>query len=237
MLDCMIVDDEPLARQRIQFLLEQRPGWQVVAEAREYQEAKAALLRYRPTLCFMDIDIIGGSGVQLAHELSEVIDTRWVFTTAYGQYAVKAFELNAFDYLLKPFESERVERVLGKLEKQHVVQHKPLEVLAIRSLGNVQFVRADDILWIRGAGNYMELHCQDKTYLYRESMAGMEAGLDASQFIRVHRSAMINRRFLRAINSSMGRYNSLEMANGDEVRIGQGYRKALFELLGLNFHD
>ncbi|MBT1064632.1 LytTR family DNA-binding domain-containing protein [Bowmanella sp. Y26] len=237
MYDCVIVDDEVLARERVAHLLNERPGWHVVAEAREFTEAREVLLQTKPSVCFMDIEIIGGSGFQLANELCSYLDTRWVFTTAYGKYAVKAFEINAFDYLLKPFSAERVDKVLDKLEAQLDNRAKPLEVLSIRSLGNVQFVRTTDILWIRGAGNYMELHCHDKTYLYRESMTGMEACLDPCQFIRVHRSAMINRHFLKAITSSMGRYNSLEMVNGDEVRIGQGYRHVLFQRLGLNLHE
>ncbi|GAA0339588.1 LytTR family DNA-binding domain-containing protein [Bowmanella denitrificans] len=235
MFDCVIVDDEVLARERVAHLLKQRPGWHVAAEAREYNEARALLLQLKPAVCFMDIDIIGGSGFQLADELRSYLDTRWVFTTAYAQYAVRAFELNAFDYLLKPFEPERFEAVLEKLEGQ--CKGRPLDTLAIRSLGNVQFIRTSDILWVKGAGNYMELHCKDKTYLYRESMAGMEACLDPSQFVRVHRSAMVNLKFLRAINSVTGRYNSLEMSNGDELRIGQGYRKSLFQQLGLNLHE
>ncbi|GAB3020216.1 LytR/AlgR family response regulator transcription factor [Bowmanella dokdonensis] len=237
MLRYMIVEDEDLACERLKMELSVRPAWHLVAEAREVNEARQALMRHKPQVCFMDINIVGGSGFELVRELQGRLDTRWVFTTAYSEYAAQAFAVNACDYLLKPFDQQRFEAVLGKLEARYAAEQKPLERLAIRSMGHVQFIPVTTIIWIKGAGNYLELHCQDKTYLHRESMAVLEQSLDARQFLRVHRSAMINLDHLMAINSELGRFNNIEMSNGDEVRIGQCYRQSLFRQIGLESTD
>ena len=191
----------------------------------------------------MDIDIVGGNGLHLARELCSELSTCWIFTTAYSQYAQPAFDIEADDYLLKPIDDNRFSRTLEKLRnKLTPVQRQPQggacrSILAIRSTGNVQFVKTSDIIWIKGAGNYLELRCQNRTYLHRESLAGLEDGLDPDCFVRVHRSAIVNIHYLTAINSELGRYSALELSNGDEVRIGKLYRKPLFRLLGLDVDE
>lgn len=243
MFSCMVVDDEELARERISGLISTSSDWSLVAEAGSYEQAKHMLIKHRPQACFMDIDIVGGSGMQLAAELSQEIPTRWIFTTAYSQYAQKAFDLEADDYLLKPIDDQRFLQALEKLRNK--LRYSPKregnrarrDILAVRSTGNVKLVKTSDIVWIKGAGNYLELNCQNRTYLHRESMAAIEENLDQTSFVRVHRSAIVNVNYLSAINSELGRYSALEMSNGDEVRIGKSYRGQLFRLLGLDLDD
>lgn len=234
MFTCMVVDDEELARERLTRLIALRGNWNVVAEANSYSDARALLLEKRPQVCFMDVEIIGGSGINLATELNSALNTRWIFTTAYSQYAHKAFEIEADDYLLKPFDDERFDRILEKLHRKLTLSSPNRDILAVRSNGHVQFIKTKDIIWIKGAGNYLELHCQHRTYLHRESMTAIEQLLDPDKFVRIHRSAIVNIQYLDAINSELGRYSTLEMANKDEVRIGNTYRKPLFQMLGLD---
>jgi len=117
MHQCIVIDDEYLARERISSFVEVQENWQVVGQSGEYQEAQDLLLKYRPDVCFMDINIIGGSGIELASQLAKSIDCHWVFTTASSEYALQAFDLEATDYLLKPFENSRLANVLQKVAK------------------------------------------------------------------------------------------------------------------------
>jgi DNA-binding LytR/AlgR family response regulator len=114
---CIVIDDEYLARERISSFVEEQENWQIDGQSGEYKEAERLLLKHRPDLCFMDINIIGGSGIELASHLAKSIDCHWVFTTASSHYALQAFDIDATDYLLKPFENSRLANVLQKVEK------------------------------------------------------------------------------------------------------------------------
>ncbi|MBU2978526.1 LytTR family DNA-binding domain-containing protein [Alteromonas sp. C1M14] len=235
MYQCIVVDDEPLAQQRVVSFVEQQPGWEVIAKASEYNEAKELLINHQPHVCFMDISIIGGSGIELVNELAQQIDCRWIFTTAHSHFAIQAFEVDALDYLLKPFENKRIINALTKAEKQIAdkVTHRS-EMLAIKSIGSVEFVNAEDILWAKGASNYVELHCQDKVLLHRETLSRLERQLNPSKFVRVHRSSLVNLQKIKSLSSELGRYSLLHLHNGDEVKIGSAYKSHLFRVLGLD---
>jgi DNA-binding LytR/AlgR family response regulator len=235
MFHCIVIDDEYLARQRIFSFVEQQDGWQVDAQSGEYAEAKNLLLKYKPDVCFMDINIIGGSGIELACLLSKSIDCRWVFTTAYSEYAIQAFDLEATDYLLKPFENNRLANVLKKVERLKKQAVKPSKnLLAVKSVGAVEFVNVEDIIWIKGSANYVELHCANRMLLHRETLSKLEMKLNPDKFIRVHRSAMVNVEKINSLSSELGRFSLLHLNNGDEVKIGQGHKASLFEFLGLD---
>jgi len=231
---CIVVDDEKLARERMHGYLASLPDWNVIAESAEYQDAEKLISALQPDVCFMDIDIIGGNGVDLVQKLSEEVTCQWVFTTAYSEYAPNAFELNATDYLLKPFENSRLSTAIEKLEKkldQRPKQSK--QILAVKSVGSVQFVNVNDIIWIKGAANYVELHCKDKMMLHRETLLNLEKQLNSKKFVRVHRSAMVNVDKISALTSELGRFSLLQLANGDEVKISTVYKPSLFMQLGL----
>lgn len=234
MYHCMIIDDEKLARERISSFVEKQIGWQVVAQSGEYQEAEQLILEHRPDICFMDINIIGGSGMELAASLASKVSCLWVFTTAYSEYALRAFDLEATDYLLKPFENSRLANVLQKVEiskKGRMGSSK--NMLVVKSVGSVEFVNVADIIWIKGSANYVELHCTNKVLLHRETLSNLETQLNPDKFIRVHRSAMVNVDRINSMSSKMGRFSLLHLNNGDEVKIGQGHKADLFEFLGL----
>jgi two-component system LytT family response regulator len=234
MHSCIVIDDECLARERISSFVEEQDNWQVDAQAGEYLEAERLLLKHRPDVCFMDINIIGGSGIDLASKLARYLDCHWVFTTASSDYALQAFDLEATDYLLKPFDNSRLAHALQKVEKlktQAIKQCK--NVLAVKSVGAVEFVNVEDIIWIKGSANYVELHCANRMLLHRETLSNLEAQLNPESFIRVHRSAMVNVNKIDSLSSELGRFSLLHLKNGDEVKIGQGHKASLFEFLGL----
>jgi two-component system LytT family response regulator len=232
---CIVIDDENLARERISSFVEEQTDWQVDGQTGEYKEAERLLLKYRPDVCFMDINIIGGSGIELASKLAKSINCHWVFTTASSEYALQAFDLEATDYLLKPFENSRLANVLQKvsrLKTQTIKQCK--NVLAVKSVGAVEFVNVQDIIWIKGSANYVELHCANRMLLHRETLSKLETQLNPEKFIRVHRSAMVNVDKINSLSSELGRFSLLHLNNGDEVKIGQGHKATLFEFLGLD---
>ncbi|MBL4630346.1 MAG: response regulator transcription factor [Paraglaciecola sp.] len=232
---CIVIDDENLARERISSFVTEQENWRVDAQTGEYKEAKSLLLKHKPDVCFMDINIIGGSGIELASQLAKSIDCHWVFTTASSEYAIQAFDLNATDYLLKPFENSRLASVLQKiikLKKQTVKKRR--SVLAVKSVGAVEFVNVEDIIWIKGSANYVELHCANRMILHRETLSKLEMQLNPEKFIRVHRSAMVNVEKINSLSSELGRFSLLHLNNGDEVKIGQGHKASLFEFLGLD---
>lgn len=235
MYSYIVVDDEKLARTRVKEYMKTFPQWTLLGEAREFREAEALIVETQPDLCFIDINIIGGSGIQLVDNLMERINSHWIFTTAYSEYAIKAFEMNATDYLLKPFSRERFEDVIVKVEKHSKPKsYKSTSKLAVKSIGEVHFVNVDDVIWIKGSANYVELHCKEKMFLHRESINNLESQLDSQTFIRVHRSALVNINSVRSLSSELGRYTLLQLVNGDEVKISGTHKPKLFEMLGLN---
>lgn len=233
MFRCIVIEDEKLARERIVDFVKVQPNWKVLAESGEYKTARELILKHRPDVCFMDINIIGGCGLELVSELNKQLACHWVFTTAYSEYALKAFDVEALDYLLKPFENSRLLSVLHKVEKAKKGHQDWKSLLAVKSVGAVDFVSVDDIVWIKGSSNYVELHCESKMCLHRETLSNLEDQLDPAKFIRVHRSAMVNVSKISSLSSELGRFSLLHLTNGDEVKIGQGHKSQLFEFLGL----
>lgn len=235
MYRCIVIDDERLARERISYFIDQQTGWQVVAQSGEFNQAQQLIVQHQPELCFMDINIMGGSGIDLVHSLRHIMSCHWVFTTAYSEFALKAFDLNALDYLLKPFDNRRLANTLAKVEKNYLAHTKKCKnILAVKSIGAVEFVSVDDIIWIKGSANYVELHCKDKMLLHRETLSNLQTQLDPQKFMRVHRSAMVNLAKVNSLTSELGRFSLLHLNNGDEVKIGQRHRATVFEHLGLD---
>jgi two-component system LytT family response regulator len=235
MYSCIVIDDERLARERIVSFVNERANWQIVAQSGEYEEAQELISNLQPDLCFMDINIIGGSGIELVNILSQILPCQWVFTTAHSEFALQAFNLGALDYLLKPFENQRLESILHKVERfKQTLQKKPKKLLAVKSVGAIEFVNVDDIIWIKGSANYVELHCKGRMLLHRETLANLEQQLSPDKFVRVHRSAMVSIENVNSLSSELGRFSLLHLSNGDEVKIGQGHRASLFEYLGLD---
>jgi two-component system LytT family response regulator len=250
----VIVDDEPLARQRVRTLLEADPEIDLIAECADGEQAVAALEEHKPDLVFLDVQmpLLDGFGVLAA------LEGDWmpvvVFVTAHDRYALKAFEVHALDYLLKPFDRERfqaaLERAKAQVRKEQdgdvseklfaLLQdvkdaRRPQERLVVKSAGRVYFVRIEDIDWIEAAGNYARLHVGKDTHLLRESMSGLEARLDARKFLRIHRSTIVNLERIRELQPTFHGDYAVTLRDGTELTLSRGYRDKLQELLGNAF--
>jgi two-component system LytT family response regulator len=224
------VDDEPLARSSVAVLLRHDPEIEIVAECGSGSEAVEEIRRLKPDLLFLDVQMPECDGFDVLELLGEDQPSAIVFVTAYDQYALRAFEAGALDYLLKPYDNARFERALDRA-KQTLIRNrqapKKLERLAIKSAGQIAFVKLVDIDWIEAADYYACLHVGSKTHLLRRSMAELEQALDPNVFVRIHRSAIVNLERVRGMRvAEDGEYDVL-LEDGTKLRLSRRYRKEL----------
>jgi two-component system LytT family response regulator len=183
----LIVDDEALARERIRTLLASERDVTIVGECSGGREAVAAIVQHRPDLVFLDIQMPDLDGFQVL----EAVAMDWlpavVFVTAYDEYAIQAFDVNAMDYILKPIEPARFQQALGR-----AVKRGPLDRFVIRAGGKVLFVKPGDIDWIEADGKLAQVHVGRETHAVRIPLKRLEERLEAHGFVRVHRSAIVN---------------------------------------------
>lgn len=207
----VIVDDEELARDRIQTLLELQPDVEVVGVCTDGPSAVELIDRTQPDLVFLDVQMPGMDGFEVVENLERTKVPAIVFVTAHDAHALRAFEIHALDFLLKPFDQTRFEKALERargrltqpketvldsrlvtlLEELHE-ERKYSERLIVKSSGRVFFVRTEEIDWVEASGNYVKIHTKSDAHLLRESMKNMEAKLDPKTFVRIHRSAIVN---------------------------------------------
>jgi two-component system LytT family response regulator len=247
----VVADDEPLARDRLKTLLAREDWVDVVAECRDGNEAITCINRLQPDLVFLDIQMPGATGFEVIDAVGPARMPLVVFVTAFDQYALRAFEVHALDYLLKPFDRERFEQALGRARQQldrrnngdlerrllELVQDlKPathrLERFVIKSGGRVFFVRAEEIDWIEAAGNYVKLHVGDETHLFRETMNALEAQLDSDTFFRIHRSHIVNIERIKELQPWFNGEYVVFLHNGTRLTLSRGYREKLQERIG-----
>jgi two-component system LytT family response regulator len=196
MLRVALVDDEPLGRERIRALLADEKDVTLVGEYRTGEEALAGILETAPQLLFLDIQMpeMDGFGLlqlleaQLAPEQRPFI----VVVTAHDAYALRAFDVSAVDYLLKPFDRARFRAALARARARLSERPRPDVRFVVRLASKMTLVRAADVEWIAGEGNYARLHSAGKRHLVRETLKSVEARLDPHKFVRVHRSAIVN---------------------------------------------
>jgi two-component system LytT family response regulator len=234
----LIVDDEPLARSNLAVLLRLDPQIEIVNECGSGVEALAEIRRAKPDLVFLDVQMPECDGFDVLELLGKDLPPAVVFVTAYDQYALRAFEAGALDYLLKPFDNARFDRALDRAKKR--ITHgtslqRTVERLAIKSVGQVSFVKVSEIDWIEAADYYACLHVGPRTHLLRRSMSELAQELDPTVFCRVHRSTIVNLdRVQRLMVGEDGEYEVL-LENGTRLRLSRRYRKPLQSRLSV--HD
>jgi two-component system, LytTR family, response regulator len=247
----LIVDDEPLARERVRGLLAEETDIEIVGECRDGLEAVDGILREAPDLVFLDVQIpeVDGFGVieRVGIEKTPVI----VFVTAYDQYALQAFEVHAVDYLLKPFDHDRFQKALARARQSVQLRRSGdvnerlvalledlktpqghLERLVVKSSGRLFFLRAEEIDWIESSGNYVSLHVGPESHLLRETMNGIETKLDPARFIRIHRTAIVNIDRIRELQPLFHGEYDVVLRTGTTLTLSRGYRDRLQGLLG-----
>jgi two-component system LytT family response regulator len=232
----VIVDDEPLARTNLSLLLKLDPEIDVVSECGSGVDAPKEIRRIKPDLLFLDVQMPECDGFDVLELLGKDMPPAVVFVTAYDQYALRAFEAGALDYLLKPFDDARFDLALNRA-KQKIARGKDrprtLEYLTVKSAGQVAFVSLSSIDWIEAADYYVGLHVGPKTHLLRRSITELEQDLDANVFLRIHRSTIVNLNRIRGLKlNEDGEYTVL-LESGTRLRMSRRYRKPLQDRLGL----
>jgi len=252
----IIVDDEKPARRRLRELLEKQPDIAIVAECSNGAEAVRQIRALRPDLLLLDVQMPGLDGFGVVDAIGAAQMPATIFVTAYDQYALKAFEVSALDYLLKPFSDERFERSLARVlsfvgaNRREELSHRilslldqiqpkqpqntsaPLDCLMIKDGGRLLFLRVEEIDWIEAAGVYVQVHTADKTWLHRISLSELEAKLDARQFLRIHRSTIVNLQKVRELHPHSHGDFLVVLLDGTELKLSRNYRQKVEASLG-----
>ena len=260
----LVVDDEPLARMRIEDVLAHVEGAQVVGSAANGIEAVEQIRSLKPDLVFLDVQMPGKTGVEVVREIGPDAMPATIFVTAFDHFAVEAFDVAAVDYLVKPFDDERLEaafeRARGRLaleglgqlrekllavlqtpsspsssEPEHQQTSAPyLQRLAVESRGKVQSIPVEQIDYIVQSGPYAELHSNGRRHLIREAMQTLEDRLDPNKFMRVHRSMIVRLDLVEALHRGTGGDYEVQLKGGARVKVSRSRREALERWLGVS---
>lgn len=250
-LRVLVVDDEAPARQRLVDLLEKDAQVSAILEAANGKAAVEIIKRDAPDLIFLDVQMPELDGLQVIETIGAAAMPLTVFVTAYDQHAIRAFETNALDYLLKPFSDERMEAALARAKTRYgdrslrefgqsvlrVLSARPLagrylDRLVVKSGGSTRFIRVADIDWIEAAGIYVNLHIAGKELLYRSALNDLSARLDPMRFVRVHRSAVVNIDSIVELQPISHGEFELVLKDGHRSRVSRTYRTELETRLG-----
>jgi two-component system LytT family response regulator len=250
----LVVDDEPLARERLASLLQPLEDVELVGECRDGEEAVIALHDLTPDLVFLDIQMPGMSGFDVIDAVGTDKMPLVIFVTAYDQHALRAFQVRALDYLLKPFDRERFTEALqrarqqlerddsGDIGRRLLALVKDLrrdppkaDRLVVKSGGRLFFLRTDEIDWVEAAGNYVRLHVGNTSHLLRETMTAMEARLDPEKFVRIHRCRIVNVDRIQEMQPWLNGEYAVVLRTGARLTLSRGYREKLQEKVG-EFH-
>lgn len=246
----LIVDDEPLARERLASLLSSEPDMEIVGQCRDGEEAVRAITAHTPDLVFLDVQMPGLTGFDVIDAVGPERMPLVIFVTAYDQHALRAFQVRALDYLLKPFDRERFQEALqrvrtqltkdegGDLGRRLLALVKDLrrdqprtDRLVVKSGGRLFFLRADEIDWIEASGNYVRLHVGPTSHLLRETMNAIEARLDPEKFFRIHRSRIVNMERIQEMQPWLNGEYAVLLRTGTRLTLSRGYREKLQDRL------
>ncbi len=234
MIRAVVVDDEPLAREAVRDLLASDGEFQIVAECEDGAAAAGVIARLRPQVVFLDVQMprLDGFGVVRAVGIERMPLT--VFVTAYDQYALKAFEAQALDYVLKPLDEDRFRTVLERVKRQlragarqNLTPVAAAGRLPLKSAGRTLFIEPDEILWVEASGNNVKVRTAGATHVIRDTIKNLEARLDPDRFVRIHRSAIVQARQVREIRPWYTGEYVVTMSNGQELTLSRGYRANL----------
>ncbi|MGD0124661.1 MAG: LytTR family DNA-binding domain-containing protein [Terriglobia bacterium] len=250
-LRALIVDDEPLARRCVGRFLKNDPEVMVVAECGDGETAVNSIRAGKPDLVFLDIEMPEMDGFEVVRQVSPERMPATIFVTAYDRYALRAFDINATDYLLKPVERGRFERALVRAKERiaarlpHEVnqrvmaaleqvkrQDEYLERLPVAENGRILLVKTIEIDWVEAEGNYARLHVGPRTYEIRETLTTLDQRLNPRDFLRIHRSTIVNVHRIREIQPWFHGYHVVLLENGQQLRMSR-YKDAVAKQLGI----
>src|SRR6516225_11589988 len=247
----LLSDDEALARERLRSLLEEEADLEIVAECGDGKSAITTIRRERPDLVFLDIQMPEVDGCGVVQALRNDLMPLTIFVTAYDSYAMKAFEVHALDYLLKPVGKERLTEAVGRARRQleqpsdGTFQRRVLEMLGdlearqraperivIKSDGEIVYLKPHEIDWAESAGNYVCLHVGGATHILRETITALESRLGSRQFMRVHRSTLVNVDRIKTLRPSLYGDYSILLRDGTKLTLSRGFRETVLRRLG-----
>lgn len=248
----LVVDDEPLARERLRSLLEKEDDVELIGECGDGRSAVETIDAERPDLVFLDVQMPELDGFDVLEALDPESRPHIVFVTAYDEYAVRAFDVHALDYVLKPFDRDRFRSALGRaraelargkaaaenlegrlaaLLEELEDRRKRLERIVVKSGGRVFFLRTEDVDWIEAAGNYVELHVGSESHLLRETMNKLARRLDPKLFLRIHRRTIVNVERIRQLEGVTHGEYVVVLKDGTRLGSSRGYREGVQRLL------
>jgi two-component system LytT family response regulator len=245
----LIADDEPLARRGVRLLLERDPDIEIVGEASGGVEAADLITRLKPDLVFLDVQMVGCDGFETLMRVGPEAAPVVVFVTAYDEYALRAFEFNAVDYLLKPYDDVRFAAALERARElvvrkrgdavddrlTRLIEHlegEGRDRILLKSSGEIIFLKTSEVDWIEAEGDYVKFHVAGRAHLMRGTMAALEERLDPSRFIRIHRSTIVNVDRLRKLSPSFEGEYAVVLHDGTKLRLSRGYHDRIKALLG-----
>ncbi len=241
----LIVDDEPLARKKIRTFLKEHADFEVVAECGSGHDASSTITSLAPDLLFLDIRIPDRNGFEVLQSVDVNRLPAVIFTTAFDEYAVKAFDVDALDYLLKPFNRERFAQAIERFRARWILSHHRERVrffdwlqdsaglatrLVVKSNGRILLINAESVQSIRAEGDYVRIHAPKQSYLMRETLHSVESRLDPHRFLRIHRSVIVNLEFVAGFKPLLGGDYRVFMKDGTELTLSRTFRKQLSRL-------
>lgn len=257
-ISCIIIDDEPLALDVIKLYLLKFENIQVIAECTNGVEAVNAISEKSPDIIFLDIQMPDLNGFEVLKEMDVQKKPVVVFTTAYDKYAIQAFDVNAADYLLKPFEEDRFDiavtrainvvqsiehkdinhalealvRTYDKLKEQEYRHAPATQWLLVKENRRIFFVKTADIPWIEAAGDYVKIYLENKTHLINDSLSSLENKLDPKTFIRIHRSSIVNIEYIKEFQPYFNGEYTIILKTGHVLKLSRTYKDKIKELFG-----
>lgn len=235
-ITAVLVDDEPLARSNLTFLLRRDPTIEIAAECGSGVDAPAIIRSTKPDLLFLDVQMPECDGFDVLELLGKDLPPAIIFTTAYDQYALRAFEAGALDYLLKPFDDARFALALERARQKIPLSREAparLERLAIKNAGQIVFIKLSEIDWIEAADYYARLHVGPRTHMLRRSIVDLEQDLDPTAFCRIHRSTIVNLDRVSGLKVTEDGGYDVVLHNNTTLRLSRSYRKQLEDRLGI----
>jgi len=249
----LVVDDELLGRKRIRSLLREHADIKIAGECVNGSEAVEAIQNLKPDLVFLDVQMPETDGFGVVEMIGAENMPAVIFVTAYDKYAIPAFEINAVDYLLKPFDEERFNKAVERAKREIKRQESPTEIkenlrkllkevknepkylrrIPVKSSGGTTLVPTEEIDWISASGHYLELHIGNETHLIRERLSIIETRLDPQIFMRIHRSTIVNLDRIKSLHPMFNGDQLVILKNGRELNLSRNYYdKLMLHLMG-----
>jgi two-component system LytT family response regulator len=241
----LIVDDEPAARNKLAHFLKEYDAFEVVAQAKNGIQALEYIEKFQPDLMFLDIQMPKLDGIAVASNLEFDTDVSIVFVTGFSEYAIRAFELNAVDYLLKSYDKLRLAKTLNrfltfpaknknvempKLVKEYRTQNHFPSTLLFKAEGSIEVVKACEVQWIESSGNYIKVCLERTAFVARQTLIGAQSQLDPSVFVRIHRSHIININEIIRVSSIGKGDHALTLKSGIELKLSRAYADIFFDI-------